>query len=1250
MLSAEDAAIASSLSSNLFQNNYSPSLAAEIDGHHSNAGHQGIIPSSNAGIAIGGSSEYALLFDSSNNRGKRTREWTAEETQSQYLDQVEEYQWSQTMAIRSMLQQQQEQQQQQQLQLQLQLEQHLHQLGAQAHPQQYPFQDQPLQSSSYPLQQNHGQQQQHIMNNQGTQQQQCRQQQQQQVPRHERSSQMNATQFVTPINHQPNSQDRQRQLHSHRQIVQQPQQQLQQQQQPMYQSSSISPSVPSQQQLQEPIREPIYAPREYSDHVPNAAPDSPQPIFDASWGPDFPIQLHGSQHERQQQHVRQDGLPQQQSIQQQQQYQRAQPQHAPALNLSPVGSTASVVKPTPSIPSFPYFPPAIQKYSPELSPGPLDEPGPTDTAKAAAPSTSSVTINTPQSADPKHTESNRSISKGGIFSGGSNSTDKQSQGGVVSPSQANIPPPIMESKMYRRVKDQTRKSATRASFPSRAPPQSRSVAQLEEAMMNLKVYDSCLFWGKAGAVNLKPEGNSWDDDMVIQSKDPAWVRNSVQPPNPSNQELLILPPIAKIERSIDIFNKNSHLYPPFITPLIVERAKQTRSDQVSRILLNTIAGIALRIDPDIETTSGAVRINNPASNKAQYMRYFHRAYGLLSHLEDIRSTYSTAYLQATILLCYVYPKPQLRVELLKLMTEAAFLGLHVDASRWMPKPVVIQNRCWLFWACYMFDSVHHVIRGQLTQMDDHYLDAPFPQLTELDTDDGLWTRWFMLKEINLWKVGRKVHSFFQAGLKRIDRLIETGGYEEVASSTLAGSTRGAGVGTANLLSAQEVLANEFSEAELVLSLKFWMDDLPPALMAQLDYLDMVDPIVNGRAVGLQVVYSMLRVLLLYPSVLAIGTDLLAMSLPASATAAVSAATAATPSLYMDRIRMAQQQHYVRRQELLDKIMQCVQEADRIVMLTELLLERYPERVRMSCVGVVLDWCLRIYYKIVVEETSVKTGESGSSGSKSHQEQSPQNQQQQAQGQPLSSLETGDRPFSERLRARCRVQVAKVAKLLKQFEELDHKYFFSWLTIELESLEERQKATQQKMIQKCLEGLPSIDTTGSVPVMSVGLNAMTGSSGMTTAGAEFVTPQQQHQYYSQQQQQQQPQQHGSRPKSHDLQTIIRKRHQMGVYATSGIRPNGGNSYGGATSEAPWAPEWHLKLSRHTPNSNRCIISGTMHILRQLVDLYHLVTRATAKTQHTLFIRQQRMDTNSRHRCTLEDLFTPLQEEGLRILIL
>lgn len=96
-------------------------------------------------------------------------------------------------------------------------------------------------------------------------------------------------------------------------------------------------------------------------------------------------------------------------------------------------------------------------------------------------------------------------------------------------------------------------SNTRVQPSIRALPPYRGVSQLEEAMNDLKLYDSCLFWGKTGSVNLKPEGNSWDDDMVIQSKDPAWVRNYIEPATPTNQELLILPSVAKVERSIEVY-------------------------------------------------------------------------------------------------------------------------------------------------------------------------------------------------------------------------------------------------------------------------------------------------------------------------------------------------------------------------------------------------------------------------------------------------------------------------------------------------------------------------------------------------------------------------------------------------------------------------------------------------------------------------------------------------------------------------
>ncbi|KAG0049048.1 hypothetical protein BGZ83_006124 [Gryganskiella cystojenkinii] len=751
----------------------------------------------------------------------------------------------------------------------------------------------------------------------------------------------------------------------------------------------------------------------------------------------------------------------------------------------------------------------------------------------------------------------------------------------------------------------------RAPFPARAPAPPRGVAQLEEAMKDIRLYDSCLFWGKSGAVNLKPEGNSWDDDMVIQSKDPAWVRSSVPPPLPTNQELLILPPVAKIEKSIDVFLKNSHLYPPFITPLIVEQAKQTRSNLISRILLNTIAGIAIRIDPQIEqSTSKAGSSDFNAStgkkttdaNKQKYMRYFNRAYGLMIHLEDIRSTYSVTYLQATMLLCHVYPKPQLRVELLKLLTESAFLGLHVDCTRWMPKPIVIQNRTWLFWTCYIFDSVHHVVRGELSQMDDHYLEAPFPALTELDHDDGLWTRWFMLKEINLWRIGRKIHSYFQSQLKEKDRLVE-------ASRKAVQQSQGSAQGQRNKKEPQQpayflnfppedILSSEYSEAELVLSLKLWTDDLPARLTAHIDSarLDRVDPRVNGRAVGLQAVFSMLKILLLYPNMLLIGTDLLSPTLPLPSPSlsptssslspqpssspmemslSSSSSSSSTPSplaasttsashipqipipgggsalgLRSESIsgttplstlswqqQIAQQQHSMRRKDYLDKIMQCVQEADRLVMWSTLIMERYPERARMACVGAGLDWCLRIYDKILMENKNLKTSSSTNG----------------ATNNPLLLSATPSSTFSPRFRSRCRGQVSKIAKLLQMFEDLDHRYYFSWLTIDLESLEERQKTSQQKMIERCLKVDKTSSTTAKVGVTGA-------SSSMTTGTAPQQLSPNQNQILDLQDVGGVSGVASGREKVHDMESIIRKRTQMGVYALSGIQPNGGFPYG------------------------------------------------------------------------------------------
>ncbi|KAG0034643.1 hypothetical protein BGZ82_005659 [Podila clonocystis] len=80
---------------------------------------QGNGSNSNSAINPNDSSnnEYSFLLDQPQAqtqpqaRQKRGREWSAEEIQGHYLDEVEEYQWSQTMAIRALLQQQTQQEQ-----------------------------------------------------------------------------------------------------------------------------------------------------------------------------------------------------------------------------------------------------------------------------------------------------------------------------------------------------------------------------------------------------------------------------------------------------------------------------------------------------------------------------------------------------------------------------------------------------------------------------------------------------------------------------------------------------------------------------------------------------------------------------------------------------------------------------------------------------------------------------------------------------------------------------------------------------------------------------------------------------------------------------------------------------------------------------------------------------------------------------------------------------------------------------------
>ncbi|KAF9339790.1 hypothetical protein BGZ91_004688 [Linnemannia elongata] len=1122
MLTTEEAGVADSLASSLFPTSYTSSSSGVVTGLNQNSfSGSNSNSNNNNGLPLtfesAANSDYAFLLDShqqDHQLHKRAREFSEEEIQTQYLDQVEEYQWSQTMALRSVLQQQHQHQHQPQQQQQQQ-------------PQQFRQEQQPFQ---------YGQQQVQRLDLGAHTQRSHLQQEQQQQQQGLHQSQTQAIQSLnSPLRHYQNQQSYPSQQQPYRdpssELLDAPQlgsqqgsplrpQSLGSQQEPYQQLPQ--PQGQQQQQIQQqlpgyqsqyPLRSPpiephsmqlpqrslsagmLAVPRGVSDRVTAPTTSSQRPVVDSS-------QFHLSRHQE---------ATQQLQLQQQQQEQRGQPlsyPDTPISSLPPLSASIDTPldRPSPSIPSFPYFPPAMLKYSPEVSPAPAEDTGNTQEKQG----TSSEQLGHNQEDNTQSPSNSKSASSGNkIFD--LNSIRKNAS------------------------------SNTRVQPSIRALPPYRGVSQLEEAMNDLKLYDSCLFWGKTGSVNLKPEGNSWDDDMVIQSKDPAWVRNYIEPATPTNQELLILPSVAKIERSIEVYFQNAHLFPPFMTRLVVERAKQTRSNQTSRMLLNVIAGIALRLDPEIENMGIPVaRKTDPVANKAQCTRYFRRAFGLMSYLDDIRSTYSTVYLQAALLLCYVYPKALLRAELLKLVSECAFLGLHVDASRWMPKPIVLQARYWLFWGMYMFDTVQTVVRGHLSQLDDDFLETPFPALTELDTDDGLWTRWFMLKEIHLWRVGRKIHAFFQSGLKKMDQLIATAGTET--------DTDGKAIVFSPTF--QDVLVNEFSEAELLLSLKMWKDELPMRLRPQLNNMDYVEPRVNGRALGLQLVYSMLNVLLLYPNMLAVGTHLLQ---PVSV---VKEGTASTQDTQLQQTIQQQRQRYKRRQDLLDKTIQCAQEADRIVHYAEILLHRYPERAHMSCTGAALGWCLRIYHKIIVEKKVATPSEDMRHQNDKAKDSAP--------------------VFSARLKGQCAVQVARVAKLLHRFDNLEHKYFYSYLTVELDSLQEHQHAIQQKLIDECLgaqtalnlssELSTSSDAAAAAQNLAMNQERLLSATG-TRADAYAAAPSVEPALLQQQQQQIQQlyQQRSGNPKSHDLPTIIRKRQQMRATAGSSVQqpqqqPNSGNYAG------------------------------------------------------------------------------------------
>src|SRR5690348_12424331 len=127
MLTTGDARVADSLASSRFPTSYTSSSSGVVTGLNQNgfSGSNSNSNNNNNGLPLtfesAANSDYAFLLDSNqqdHQLHKRAREFSEEEIQTQYLDQVEEYQWSQTMALRSILQQQHQHQHQPQQQQQ----------------------------------------------------------------------------------------------------------------------------------------------------------------------------------------------------------------------------------------------------------------------------------------------------------------------------------------------------------------------------------------------------------------------------------------------------------------------------------------------------------------------------------------------------------------------------------------------------------------------------------------------------------------------------------------------------------------------------------------------------------------------------------------------------------------------------------------------------------------------------------------------------------------------------------------------------------------------------------------------------------------------------------------------------------------------------------------------------------------------------------------------------------------------------
>ncbi|KAF9978041.1 hypothetical protein BGZ73_003968 [Actinomortierella ambigua] len=756
------------------------------------------------------------------------------------------------------------------------------------------------------------------------------------------------------------------------------------------------------------------------------------------------------------------------------------------------------------------------------------------------------------------------------------------------------------------------------------------------------LHDLGLYWPGTGAQNLRPDGNSWDPQLEVVSWEQAREqdRQTIIPTH--EHELLKLPYPNEVDRLIHVYYENEHMLPPILHRVMIEKARRTLNLMYSRLLLNTLFGIAGKFDAIRKEREGTNTNATVASSMAVglkhdgFTQYFNRAHGLLRLMESTYMVYSTRLVQIKILLYFSFPNATMSDVIPTIDRDIIFLGMHEDCSKWIAHPMVRSYRLWTFWVGFLMDSVQMVMKGNLSSIGDVFIKTELPTVTDLDHDDYFWTRRFVVHEVKLWRIGRQCYEVFEKSLDELEvlasaiederewmlimsnatttategekgnnnnnnnampGLITASSRQESVSpmpttttTTTTDQTSSANTTTgpaSRLRTAaaitqdkarfwQTALDREASEIRLMVLLEKWREELPSQLVADLEADEIVgssgssgsssssslprpptavsanateaavaesgraengiarsqqpslqdtsqppqlqetSPLsscsqpsvdvnnesemrkraqhaVNGRAIALEVVQSLLKIMIWYHYILAVGPaldDLVRAVEKDGQEERQSNSDWSQAKLHGGGMDSTSTKcDYLRILELYQsRIQQTVREADRLVMLGKVLLQHYPERTAICCLGKGLDWALRIYHRVGLYgfEPLVASMEARAKAppTAAHQQQSQQQQQQRMdmdetmgtntpsqpppppmRSSPFGPNTTKRRGASAELKARCRAQALRVWPLLKQYRNLGYQYYWSWHLAEHDSLVQERAAEQDAMIQQ-----------------------------------------------------------------------------------------------------------------------------------------------------------------------------------------